>query len=80
MDIFSYVFFILWIVGILLYYSIAKGKQWIILLTLSLIFYGYALTRIPIVLLAVSILTYGAAVCIADMDKASEWAEKRIGG
>lgn len=81
MDIFSYAFFILWIMGILLYYSIAKGKQWIVLLTLSLIFYGYALTNVPIVLIVVCILTYAAAIYIADVDKAPELLSgKKIGG
>lgn len=77
MNIFSHGFFILWTISIVLYYTIAKKCQWILLLFMSLAFYMFSITKAPVVLLLVSILTYAGALWIIE-GKKKEISEKKI--
>lgn len=78
MNIFSHDFFFLWTAGIMLYYTIAKHRQWILLLFMSIAFYVYSVTEVPVVLLLVSILTYTGALWITESGKKKEQSEKKI--
>lgn len=78
MNIFSHNFFLLWAVSILLYYTIARRRQWVLLLVMSLVFYAYSITKAPVVLLLVSALTYAGALWIAGAGAKKERSEKKI--
>jgi len=75
MNVFSYHFFVLWLVSLILYYTIAGSRQWMLLLLMSLIFYVYSITKVPVVLISISLLTYIGAVAIVRERKKTETAE-----
>ncbi|MEH2955796.1 MBOAT family O-acyltransferase [Candidatus Merdisoma sp. JLR.KK011] len=78
MNIFSHGFFLLWIISIILYYTIARRCQWLILLFMSLAFYAYSITKAPVVLLLVSVLTYSGALWITEAGKKKEVPKKKV--
>lgn len=78
MNIFSYHFFVLWAAGVVLYYTIARKHQWLLLLCVSLVFYTYTITKVPVVLLLVSLLTYTGAVWITDTRERKRRPEKML--
>mgnify|MGYP002508642588 CR=1 FL=1 len=78
MNIFSYEFFTLWTVSILLYYTVARNHQWLLLLPVSLIFYTYSISKVPVILFLVSVLTYAGAVTIIYARKKKEISENKL--
>ena len=58
MSLFSYEFFIFWIVTFALFYLIKGTRQWWVLLAASLYFYVRMSSGFPLVLLLVSVTTY----------------------
>lgn len=66
MNLFSYNFFALWGISLIIYYTFAKRKKWLLLLFMSLVFYAYSITKVPVVLFIVSVITYFCATWIAD--------------
>lgn len=58
MSLFSYEFFIFWIVTLLLFYMVKGTRQWIVLLTASIYFYVRMTNAFPLVLLLVSVTTF----------------------
>lgn len=78
MSIFSYTFFVLWAVSIILYYTIARGRQWHLLFIMSLVFYGCSITKAPFALIFVSIITYSGAAWIVNARKGGKISERTI--
>lgn len=78
MNIFSHNFFLLWAVSVTLYYTIAKRRQWLLLLFMSFAFYAYSIKKVPVVLLVVSVLTYAGTLWITKAEKKKEQSEKKI--
>lgn len=58
MNIFSFPFFILWILCLAGYYTVAGNCQWMILLIMSFVFYAGSVTKVPAVLILVLVSTY----------------------
>lgn len=58
MSLFSYEFFIFWIVTFALFYLIKGTRQWWVLLAASLYFYVRMSSSFPLILLLVSVTTY----------------------
>lgn len=58
MNVFSYEFFFLWAITLLLYFTIGKHWQWQLLLVVSAYFYLRAVAEIPWILLVVWVGTY----------------------
>ena len=77
MNLFSYEFYALWAVSILLYYTVARNHQWFLLLLMSLVFYTYSISKAPVILLLVSILTYGGVAAITHIRKRKEISESK---
>lgn len=65
MDIFSYKFFIIWMLAFLCYYSVGRKYQWQILTGVSIIFYAFSIQKFPTVLVVVWIITHFSARYIA---------------
>lgn len=78
MNLFSYEFYTLWAVSILLYYTVARNHQWFLLLLMSLVFYASSISKAPVILLLVSVLTYGGAAAITHIRKRKEISERKL--
>lgn len=62
MSLFSYEFFIFWIVSLLLFYMVKGKMQWIVLLAASIYFYVRMVNAFPLVLLLVSVTTFAGVL------------------
>ncbi len=78
MNIFSYNFYLLWVVSIFLYYTIAKHHQWLLLLLMSFVFYAYSITKAPVVLLTVSVSTYAGTLWITEEGNKKDLSKKKL--
>ena len=78
MDIISLSFFLLWVVGIVLYYSICKSHQWKLLLAVSVFFYAISLRSVPVVLFFVATVTFGVARYIHESRKKPLEVDDRV--
>ncbi len=58
MDIFSYEFFVIWIIALIMYYFVGNKFQWQILTVTSIFFYGISVKKFPAVLIGVWLATY----------------------
>lgn len=78
MNIFSSTFFLLWIVGVALFYTVFRKFQWPLLLCISIALYTVSIQRFPIVLIVVSLLTYLSSVFIHRHKGKSDTTDKRL--
>ena len=75
---FKFEFITIWIIALILYYSICKKLQWEILLAISVVFIYLNVTGFPWVLLIVFFITYTTAVWIWCTRKSVIKKEKTI--
>lgn len=62
MAVFSYEFFIMWILAVILFYTVARRWQWQLLLIVSCLFYARSVTGVPWILFLVWGITFLAGI------------------
>lgn len=65
MAVFSYEFFIMWILTVILFYTVARKWQWQLLLIVSCLFYARSVTGVPWILFLVWGITYFAGIYVS---------------
>ena len=64
MRVFSYEFFCMWVIALILFYSVGCKFQWQVITVASIFFYCYAIDKIPMVLIIVWLSTFFMALYI----------------
>jgi len=78
MNVFSLSFFISWIVGVALFYTVLRKFQWQVLLCISVILYAISIQQFPMVLISISVFTYSSAVLIRKYKWKDDNTDKKL--
>lgn len=70
MEIYSYSYFAIWLISLIIYYSFGKRWQWQVLSLTSIVIYVLSIQKVPLVLIMVSLVSYsGGCILTKNMNK-----------